>query len=489
MNARHLATQILIQVILHRHSLSQVLDTHLPQLPQARERALAQAICYGVLRWLPRLQALVHCLVPKPLKEKDQDLQIVLLIGLYQHLYLRIPPHAATATTVDLARALKKNWATGFINGVLRQFIRQKTALLAQVDNQPTARLAHPTWLLNQLQQHWANDWEAVAQANNVHPPLTLRVNARWGSRDQYLEHLHQANIEAIATPYTDYGVTLIEQHSINATEQSTILSEDENHHPMNNNHQNNQEGKAIRKEGDKRDKRNKKTDTNEKNEKNEKIDKLPGFKQGWVSVQDGAAQLIASLLDIPTGANVLDACAAPGGKSALLLERHQDIQLLALDNQANRITKLENTFQRLQLSAQVRCADASEPKTWWDGQPFDCILLDVPCSGSGVIRRHPDIKYLRQPNDITSLAQQQAKLLNTLWALLAKGGQLLYVTCSIFPQENVEQLQNFLSQHPDAKEQIIQAPWGHSLSIGRQILPGEHNFDGFYYARLLKND
>jgi 16S rRNA (cytosine967-C5)-methyltransferase len=464
MNARYIATQVLIQVILHRHSLSPTLDNYLPQLREARERALAQAICYGVLRWLPRLQALVHGLVTKPLKEKDHDIQIVLLIGLYQHIYLRIPPHAATATTVDLARALKKNWATGFINGVLRHFLRQKTSLLAQVDNQPTARLAHPTWILNQLQQQWANDWETVAHANNAHPPLTLRVNANWGSRNQYLEHLRHANIEAIETPYADYGVTIINQHSMETPDQSAISSQDHSHH-------NNKNEKAR------------------KNKSKEKIDNLPGFNQGWVSVQDGAAQLIASLLNLPIGARVLDACAAPGGKSALLLERHPKIQLLALDNQASRITKLENTLQRLQLKAQVRCADASEPNTWWDGQPFDCILLDVPCSGSGVIRRHPDIKYLRQPDDITSLAQQQIKLINASWKLLAKGGQLLYVTCSVFAQENIEQLQNFLDQHPDAKEQIIQAPWGHALPIGRQILPGEDNFDGFYYARLLKSD
>lgn len=473
MNARYIATQVLIQVILHRHSLSATLDDYLPQLREARERALAQAICYGVLRWLLRLQALIHCLVTKPLKEKDHDIQIVLLIGLYQHIYLRIPPHAATATTVDLARALKKNWATGFINGVLRHFLRQKTALLAQVDSQPTARLAHPTWLLNQLQQHWADDWEAVADANNAHPPLTLRVNARWGSRNQYLELLRQAKIEAIEVPYADYGVTIINQHSMETPVQSAILRKDD-HHNKNHQTKKNKEGRVVK---------------NEREKKNEKIDNLPGFNQGWVSVQDGAAQLIASLLDIPTGARVLDACAAPGGKSALLLERNPDIQLLALDNQASRVAKLENTLRRLQLEAQVRCADASEPNSWWNGQPFDCILLDVPCSGSGVIRRHPDIKYLRQPDDIASLVQQQAKLINASWKLLAKGGQLLYVTCSVFAEENVEQLRNFLSQHPDAKEQLIQAPWGHALPIGRQILPGEHNFDGFYYARLLKID
>ncbi len=430
MDARSIATQILTQVIGHRRSLSDSLDTHLKSLNDARERALAQALCYGVLRWQPRLQALLQRLLRKPFKAKDYDIQVLLLIGLYQHLYLRIPPHAATAATVNVTRTLKKPWATGLVNAVLRNFISQRDKLLKRVDANISVKLAHPPWLLKRLQADWPTQWETLADANNAHPPLTLRVNARIKSRDAYLEHLHQANIAATPTPYTDYGITL--------------------EHPID-------------------------------------VQHLPGFAQGWLSVQDGAAQLAAPLLDVPPGARVLDACAAPGGKTAHLLERYEIETLLALDLKPARVQKLRDTLQRLQLSADLRCADASQPDTWWDNQPFERILLDVPCSGNGVIRRHPDIKYLRQPSDIAALAAQQARLLDALWPLLMPGGKLLYVTCSVFAEENHLQIQNFLATHADATEIVLTADWGYAQDYGRQILPGENNLDGFYYACLSK--
>lgn len=430
MDARSVATQILTQVIGHRHSLSDCLEVHLPRLNDARERALAQALCYGVLRWLPRLQALLQSLIRKPFKAKDCDVEVLLLIGLYQHLYLRIPPHAATAATVNVTRTLKKTWATGLVNAVLRNFQRQSDNLSTSVDSNVNAKLAHPPWLLERLQTDWPLEWEMVASANNVHPPLTLRVNARLMSRDTYLEHLQKANIVATPTPYTDYGITL--EQAID-------------------------------------------------------VQKLPGFAQGWFSVQDGAAQLAAPLLDVPTNARVLDACAAPGGKTAHLLECYQIDVLLALDNQSIRVQKLHNTLQRLQQVANVRCADATQPQTWWDGQAFERILLDVPCSGSGIIRRHPDIKYLRQSSDIVALAVQQARLLEALWPLLMPEGKLLYVTCSVFAEENYLQIQNFLATHTDAQETKLVAEWGHAQQYGRQILPGENNLDGFYYACLSK--
>jgi 16S rRNA (cytosine967-C5)-methyltransferase len=433
MDTRSIATQILTQVIRHRHSLSDCLDTQLSHLNDARDRALAQALCYGVLRWLPRLQAILQRLLRKPLKTKDYDIQVLLLIGLYQHLYLRIPPHAATAATVNVTRSLKKPWATGLVNAVLRNFQRQRDAILSCVDTDTSVKLAHPPWLIKNLQQNWPSQWETVAAANNAHPPLTLRVNARSMSRDTYLEHLQKAQIAATPTPYTDCGLTL--EQAID-------------------------------------------------------VQQLPGFTQGWVSVQDGAAQLAAPLLNVPAGARVLDACAAPGGKTAHLLERYKIGTLLALDNQTARVQKLANTLQRLQLSAlsvELRCADASQPDTWWDGQAFDRILLDVPCSGSGVIRRHPDIKYLRLCGDIPALAAQQARLLEALWPLLMPGGQLLYVTCSVFAEENHLQIQKFLATYADATESLLVADWGHAQPFGRQILPGENNLDGFYYACLSK--
>lgn len=427
-DARSLATQILTEILTHRHSLSEELDVSC--LPDSRDQALVQTLCYGVLRWLLRLQAILHYLLPKPLKTKDRDIETLLLIGLYQHIYLRIPPHAATAATVNVTRILKKSWAASLVNAVLRNFQRQREELLTRGDHDISVRLAHPTWLLNQLQQDWPHEWESIAQANNEHPPFTLRVNTQCLSRGDYLRHLQQVGLVGLPTPHTECGITL---------EQAVDV-----HY-------------------------------------------LPGFHEGWVSIQDGAAQLVAPLLDVPPGARVLDACAAPGGKTAHLLERNDIGTLVAVDNQPKRIQKLIKTLHRLRLTAQVHCSDVACPENWWDGQLFDRILLDAPCTGSGVIRRHPDIKYLRQPSDIEKLSMQQARLLEALWPLLKPGGKLLYVTCSLFSRENFLQLQQFLAHHDDAQQENFRVEWGYPLPIGRQVLPIQDNLDGFYYAGLSK--
>jgi 16S rRNA (cytosine967-C5)-methyltransferase len=456
MDARTIATQILTQVLKERHSLSDCLETHLPSLNDARDRALAQALCYGVLRWLPRLEALLEHLLRKPLEEKDCDIKALLLIGFYQQMHLRIPPHAAIAATVEVTRTLKKPWATKLVNAILRRFQRQQEPLLTDIDKNISTKLAHPPWLLKRLQRDWATQWEAIVQANNTHPPLTLRVNARHKSRENYLKYLDEANVAAEPTHHTAYGITLEKNPSFEVREKGITSSEGR------------EKGITSREKGG--------------------ISHLPGFTQGWVSVQDGAAQLAAQLLDVPAGARVLDACAAPGGKTAHLLEHYTIDKLLALDNQPARLQRLAETLRRLQLSAEWRCANAAKPDTWWDGQFFDRILLDVPCSGSGVIRRHPDIKYLRLPRDITTLAAQQKRLLERLWPLLKQGGKLLYVTCSVFSEENHLQIQNFLATQTDAYETEIVADWGHAQPVGRQILPGENNLDGFYYACLSKH-
>jgi len=429
-DARYVAVQVLTEVVGQRHSLSDRLDHHLPQMTSPREQALTQALCYGVMRLLPRLDTILQQMLHKPLKNKDNDVYTLLLLGIYQLLYMRVPAYAAIAATVKVADALKKTWAKGLVNAVLRKVQTQQASLLAAIESTPVAQYAHPDWLLQRLQQDWQHQWADIAVANNTHPPLTVRVNLRQLSRAAYLDALQAVGIAATPTPHSHAGLVLAQ---------------------------------AV------------------------DVQQLPGFTDGWVSVQDGAAQLAAGLLDVRDNTRVLDMCAAPGGKTAHLLERHPAVALTALDNQPQRVTKLAETLQRLQLTAELRCADASQPHHWWDKRPYERILLDVPCSATGVIRRHPDIKYLRRASDIEQLTQQQAALLAAAWQCLAVGGKLLYVTCSVLKAENTEQIKRFIAHHHNAMAVPFAATWGHAQPIGRQILPGEDNFDGFYYACLTK--
>lgn len=435
LNARLVATSVLTEVFFQQHSLTDCLEKQLPQLADGRERALTQALCYGVMRWWPRLDAIVHHLSSKPFKSKDIDIYVVLLLGIFQQLYLRIPPHAAIAETVELTRRLQKNWATGFVNAVLRNFQRQRDTLLTTIDQQIEAQLAHPQWLLEHFQQDWAEHWQQIAETNNQHPPMTLRVNGRQLTREAYLQQLVSADIAAIATPHTENGITL---------EQPVDVSQ------------------------------------------------LPGFAQGLLSVQDASAQWAAKLLDVPPQATVLDACAAPGGKTAHLLETYSIKRLTVIDNQLERVAAVEQGLKRLKLfdnqTVQLQCADASEPEQWWNGELFDRILLDVPCSATGIIRRHPDIKYLRQPTDIKKLIAAQAKLLHATWQLLKPQGKLLYVTCSVLKAENMNQIQQFVETHSDAQVHPLPeiAPLTTPCTVGSQVLPHSF-FDGFYYACLVK--
>ena len=431
-DARSVATRLLQQVIGQRRSLSEITDAGLGKLPDPRDRALVQALVYGTLRWLPRLQAILGQLLREPMKPRDADVEALLCLGLYQHLALRIPPHAATAATVEVAHGLGKPWAVGLVNAVLRNFLRQQESMLATVDSQPAARYLHPAWWLERFQQDWPADWTQLAEANNQQAPMSLRVNRLQGGREAYLAALAAVEIAASPLPHSALGIQLTEPVDVGS---------------------------------------------------------LPGFASGQVSVQDAAAQLAAELLAVPPGARVLDACAAPGGKTAHLLEMQPSAQLLALDKEETRLVPLRENLQRLGLQATVRVADAARPASWWDGQPFQRILLDAPCSASGVIRRHPDIKYLRRASDIAVLAAQQQQLLTALWPLLAPAGLLLYATCSVFAQENVQQIQQFLAQHPDAEAVALPTTWGRPQAVGRQILPGDDDMDGFYYALLRKRD
>ncbi|MFY0992909.1 16S rRNA (cytosine(967)-C(5))-methyltransferase RsmB [Halomonas sp. C05BenzN] len=426
---RAAAARALVPVITAKGSLAD-LDDH---QVVARDRALFKALCYGTCRTLPRLEALAARLLVKPFKARDADVQALLLIGIHQLLYLRIPAHAAVGETAGASRLLGKEWATRVINGCLRRMQRESAELQAEVDRDPAVALLHPKWLLKALRQAWPDDWRAICAANNVPGPMTLRVNRRHGDREAYLSRLTDAGLDARLCLHAPDGVTLDTPCDVRA---------------------------------------------------------LPGFEEGHVSVQDEAAQLAAVLLGpvlAPRpGARVLDACCAPGGKTAHLLELF-DIDLHAVDNDAVRLARVEDALARLGLSARLSHGDATQ-SDWWDGTPFDTILLDAPCSGSGVIRRHPDIKRLRRPSDIPRLAELQARLLDNLWSLLRPGGTLLYATCSVFPEENAEQIEAFLGRTPDAGSTTPhEVAWGRRAGAGRQLLPAADSHDGFFYARLVK--
>ena len=428
---RKIAALLVHRVLDQGESLGSLLGAQLARLDDPRQRALAQELAFGTLRWSYRLEALLARLLRKPLKKKDRDLHALLLVGLYQLLILEMPAHAAVSETVEVARQLGKDWAAGMVNGVLRNAQRQSAALLKSVQDTATARWAHPDWWIERLQQDWPENWQQILEAGNQRPPMVLRVNRLQVERDDYLEQLRVSGIEALPLPFAESAIRL---------------------------------------------------------EQPVGVDSLPGFREGRVSVQDGAAQLCASLLDLQAGQRVLDACAAPRGKTGHILELAPQLEsLLAIDVDETRLQKVRENLQRLHLDAGLLAADAGEPQAWWDGKPFDRILLDAPCSASGVVRRHPDIKLLRRPADVRSLSQQQQRLLEALWPLLASGGMLLYVSCSVFRQENSDNLQVFLDRHADASELPLQAEWGKVLPVGRQLLPGEHDMDGFYFACLTK--
>ena len=377
-------------------------------------RPAVQDIVYGTLRSYGRGDFLLQRLLAKPLVA--DEIRALLLVSIYRLETRPDAPHTVVDQAVSAAGELAGGRFRGLVNGVLRNFLRQQAALLAALTLDAPAHLQHPDWWLDRLQSTYPEAWESIVAAGNAPPPMALRVNSRRGSRDDYLLRLAAENI--VATPVHEVGLML---------------------------------------------------------DKPLPVDRLPGFAAGLVSVQDPGAQLAATLLDPAGGSRVLDACAAPGGKTAHLLERF-NIDLLALDLKPSRCRRVEENLARLGLLAEIKAADCAKLASWWDGRPFDAVLADVPCTASGVVRRNPDSKWLRREEDIASFARAQAAILEALWQVVRPGGKLLYATCSVFPTENGEQIGNFLQRHSEARSRHQE-----------QLLPtAEH--DGFYYCLLEKN-
>lgn len=428
MNSRALAAQALAEVLNHGKSLASVLPPVLERCAP-RDVGLVSELCYGGCRWFHRYNPVVQHLLSKAFKPKDTDLLALLILGIYQLEHLRVPDHAALSDTVEACRALGKGWATKLVNGVLRNFQRNRGQLLANANSLPGAQHSHPKWIHKALVNHWPEYAEAIQIANNQHPPLALRVSP-------------DVDIAAYQAALTAQDIQ-VQPGQLAA--RSLVLDV-----PMD-------------------------------------VTQLPGFSAGQLSVQDEAAQLAGELLPLQPGQRVLDCCCAPGGKTLHLLQATPDLQMLALDSDAARLTRVQENLARAGQSAQLLCGNAAQPQDWWDKRPFDAILLDAPCSATGVIRRHPDIKLLRKPADIDKLAALQLQILTAVWPLLSPGGRLLYATCSVMPQENTQVMEAFLAQTADARELPINAHWGIAQPAGRQLLPGPHNSDGFYYCLIQK--
>ena len=412
-NPRCIALRLLQKVLLQHQSLT-------PVLLADENEAIVQQYVYGVVRYWHRLDGLLKILMDKPLKAKEGDIAIILLIGCYELLYSHTADYAVISESVNLVEEIGKPWAKGLVNALLRRLQREKEKLTARLDEDVVTRYSHPQWLIDELQRAYASDWQTILNTSNTQAPMTLCVNSVMGTREEYISMLARQNIAATMSALSPDGITL--------------------KHPQ-------------------------------------VAASLPGFLQGWVNVQDEAAQYAAVMLDCQPRMRVLDACAAPGNKAAHIAARQPACDyLLAIDKDVERVESIKTLQQRLKFTADIRCADATMPGAWWDGKLFDRILLDAPCSATGVIRRHPDIKYHRRAEDILLLIKQQQALLIALWPLLKSGGQLLYVTCSLLPQENMEQIDKFIHEHESAK--LIE----HS-----QLIPIENSHDGLFFAKLQK--
>ena len=419
------ATRVLDAVLHHGRSLKAALAQALPAIEDPRDRALVEAIVFAAVRERARFDAALAGWMAKPPGRRDGELRALLHAGLAQVVSLQLPPHAAVAATVEAARSLGRAHQAGLVNALLRRALREGVPAAA-------ADAAWPAWLLRRLRADWPDDAEAVLAASAQAGPLWLRVNRRRAERDDYARRLRDAGIDAEAYAPAPEALRLAE---------------------------------AV------------------------PVASLPGFADGDASVQDASAQLVADALAPPRGGRVLDACAAPGGKSAHLLERDPNLRLTALDIAPDRLAQVRATFARLGVGqdADVRAADAGDLDAWWDGTPFDAVLLDAPCSATGIVRRQPDVLLHRRESDLAALLATQACLLDAAWRVLAPGGVLVYATCSILADENARQVEAFLARTPDAVAESLDDRYGRPAGPGRQRLTGEAGLDGFFYARLRK--
>jgi 16S rRNA (cytosine967-C5)-methyltransferase len=392
--------------------------------PSREARPALQDMCYGTLRFLGEIDAILTLLLAKPLK--DEHVRDLLRVALYQLLHTRAASHAIVDQAVRACAAFGQPAAKGLVNGVLRNFLRRREALIRDARSADVGRYSHPQWWIDKLRALYPDDYERMLFHANGHPPLTLRVNLRATRVDSYIAQLASSGLDA-----RHLGGAAV------ALERPVA------------------------------------------------IDRIPGFAEGLASVQDAAAQHAAACLDLEPGLRVLDACAAPGGKTAHMLEA-ANVDLTALDVDAARLERVRSNLERLKLEARIISGDAARPAQWWDGVPYARVLADVPCSASGVVRRHPDIKWLRRPDDVPAFAQRQQEILAALWQVLATGGKLLYATCSVFAEENNAQIEQFLEHHPDAQRLTLPEPHTNARAIAGQILPDEWH-DGFFYALLQK--
>ena len=429
-NVRAIAAQIITNLTRQRGSLS----TQLTDFSNHPEISLLQEICFGTCRWYLSLEFLLHNLVTKPIKEKDQDVKSLILIGLYQLKELSIADHAAVNETVAASTTLNKSWAKPLINAVLRKYQRNSQKLTEELErSSPDIKYSCPTWLLSEINVAWKSKSQSILKGNNQRPPLTLRVNISKKSPEEIISLFAENRIEGSRGNLAKTAIYL---------------------------------------------------------DKPLPVEKIPGFTDGWLSIQDESSQLVPKLLKLKPKLRVLDACSAPGGKTCAIIESERSLtEVVALDESMSRIQKTRDNLLRMGLKASLIRGDVINPSKWWDGRLFDRILLDAPCSGSGVIRRHPDIKILRREQDIQALTKVQAIMLDSLWQCLRPDGLLLYTTCSILPRENDFQIKDFLKRTDNAKYERITADWGVECSYGRQLLSGDKgNYDGFFYSLLSKS-